>query len=82
MKTTAERVIALIAEEASCAIEQAGEDKYLAYDLGLDSLDRYELTMDLEDEFGIEITDTEGAACNTVGEVVALAERKVKERQS
>lgn len=82
MKTTAERVAALIAEAADCAVEQAGADKNLTTDLDLDSLDRYELTIDLEDEFGIEITDEEGAACNTVGEVVALAERKVGERQS
>lgn len=78
MKTTAERTRQVIADVASCSLEQAGDDKNLAADLGLDSLDRYELTLELEDEFGIVILDKESAHLNTVGEIVALVESKVK----
>lgn len=78
MKTTADRTRQVIADEASCSLEQAADDKHLTTDLGLDSLDRFELTIVLEDEFGIEITDEESAHLNTVGEIVALVESKVK----
>ena len=78
MKTTAERTREAIAEIAGCSIEQAADDKHLANDLDLDSLDRYELTLELEDEFGIDIPDEEADHLNTVGEIVALVESKVK----
>lgn len=75
MKTTADRTRQVIAENAGCSLEQAADDKNLAADLGLY---RFGLRLKLEDEFCIEITDEEGAACNTVGEVVALVKGKVK----
>lgn len=78
MKTTAERTRQVIADNAGCSLEQAADGKHLTNDLGLDSLDRFELTMELEDEFGIVIPDDDAAPCNTVGEVIALVESKVK----
>lgn len=80
MNTTADRVKQIIADEADCNITQVTDEKHLEHDLRLDSLDRYELTMALEDEFGIEISDDEGAPCNTVTQIVALVERKVEAR--
>lgn len=77
MNTTAQRVKALIANTADCGVDQIADDKSLA-DLGLDSMDRYELTLYLEEAFGIEILDKEAAHLNTVGEIVALVESKVK----
>lgn len=44
-------------------------------DLGADSLDALELVMALEDEFGISITDEEGAEIETVGGISALIEK-------
>lgn len=76
MNTTAERVKALIANAADCGVEQVADDKSLS-DLGMDSMDRYELTLYIEEEFGIEIPDEDAAPLNTVGEVVALVERMV-----
>lgn len=76
MNTTAERVKALIATTADCGVEQVADDKSLS-DLGLDSLDRYELTLYIEEAFAIEIPDEEAAPLNTVGEVVAMVERMV-----
>lgn len=76
MNTTAQRVKALIANTADCGIEQVADDKNLS-DLGLDSMDRYELTLYIEEAFGIEIPDADSAPLNTVGEVVALVERMV-----
>lgn len=74
----ATRTMQVIADQAGCNISQATLDKRLTEDLGLDSLDRYELTLALEDEFGnITITDEESGHLITVGEIVGLMERKM-----
>lgn len=54
----------------------------LQEDLGCDSLDVIELTMAVEEEFGIWIDDEEGEALRTVQDVVDLAERKLGEKGS
>lgn len=43
--------------------------------LAMDSLDKIELVMAVEEEFEVEITDDEAEACKTVADVVALVER-------
>ena len=53
------------------------ENSDLAKDLGLDSLDTVELTLGLEERFGIEIPDTELEDVSTVGDAVTLIEKKV-----
>ena len=44
-------------------------------DLGADSLDVVELIMDLEDEFGISISDEAAAELYTVGRIVEYLEK-------
>ena len=53
-------------------------------DLGLDSLDVFEIMMDVEKEFGIRIPDEEvvAAAGWTVSEVCDYVEEKLKEKKS
>jgi acyl carrier protein len=53
------------------------EGSDLSKDLGLDSLDTVELTLGLEERFGIEIPDTELEGVSTVGDAVTLIEKKV-----
>ena len=43
---------------------------HLIHDLGVTSLDRFELVIGLEDEFGIELTDAEQESIHTFGDVV------------
>jgi acyl carrier protein len=52
-------------------------DAHLARDLGLDSLDTVELTLGLEEKYGIEIPDTELEDLETVSDAVALIDGQV-----
>ena len=49
----------------------------LQVDLGLDSPKALELLMDLEEEFGFEISDEEAAKLETVQDILDLVERSV-----
>ncbi|MCD7809882.1 MAG: acyl carrier protein [Erysipelotrichaceae bacterium] len=51
-------------------------DSSLNDDLGIDSLDAVELSLDLESEFDIEITDDELSSLKTVEDIVKLIESK------
>lgn len=48
-------------------------------DLDLDSLDLVEMTMQVEEELGVEIEDEEVADVETIQDVVELLERKTGE---
>lgn len=48
------------------------EESRLDSDLGLDSLDRIEICMNVERKFGIEINDDEVTGIGTVGDVINL----------
>ena len=47
-------------------------------DLGADSLDTVELTMEFEKEFGVEIPDTDAENLTTVGAAIAYIEAHIK----
>ena len=78
MKTTAEIVKSLIAEQIGVDVEGVTDEKRRVADLGFDSLDDIEVLMALEDEFGIAIADEEAEPCETVAQIVALVEGKVR----
>ena len=50
-------------------------------DLGADSLDMVEIVMAVEDEFEIEILDSEMAMLSTVQDWIDIAERKLVEKE-
>lgn len=52
-------------------------EAHLLRDLDLDSLDTMELTLGLEDHFGIEIPDQDLEGLTTVADAVGLVERKL-----
>jgi acyl carrier protein len=56
---------------------EVSEQSHLVNDLGLDSLDTVELTLGLEERFGIEIPDTELEGVATVGDAATLIEKKL-----
>ena len=66
----ANRVKKVILDKLEVKEEQIVEGASFTADLGADSLDRTELIMGLEDEFKVEIPDTESEKFQTVGDVV------------
>lgn len=80
--TIADRVRKLIGEhlayfdDGQNVARTANDEDSLKEDLGADSLDVIEITMALEEEFNIEITDDEAEAWRTVGDVVRCIEGK------
>ncbi|MBQ2083424.1 MAG: acyl carrier protein [Lachnospiraceae bacterium] len=65
-----EKIAEIIAEELNLGIEELTMDTDLKTDLGADSLDLYHLVMALEDEYSIEIEDSDLEKIHTIGDVV------------
>ena len=51
-------------------------EAHLVNDLGADSLDVVEMLLELEKEYGVEITDEQAADLKTVGDIVNLVDNK------
>ena len=75
MDNTRARICKAIAEQFGISTELITDEQSLIQDLRADSLDRVEICMAIEDDFGIDIDDDEAEACETVGEIVALVSR-------
>jgi len=80
MSDVANRVKEIIAEQLMVDIEEITEESTFVDDLGADSLDRVELIMEFEEEFGIEIPDEDAEKITTVGEAIAYIERRLAEK--
>lgn len=59
------------------AVEKIVPEADLLRDLDLDSLDTMELTLGMEERFGIEIPDTDLESLVTIQDAVMLVERKM-----
>lgn len=71
------KVIKLVAERMDVEESQITEDTHFVNDLQSDSLDMAELVIDLEEEFGISISDEDAQQIQTVGQAIAyIAEKK------
>ena len=71
-----EKVRAIIANELNIDESKVTLESSLSEDLGADSLDAVELIMALEDEFGVTVSDDDAQSIRTVGDIVALVEKK------
>lgn len=65
-----DKVKEIIVEQLGVAEDNINQDASFIDDLGADSLDIVELIMALEEEFDIEIPDTDAEKVVTVGDVV------------
>ena len=59
-----------LSTELEVSLDQLSESTRLREDLDADSLDLYELVMELEDTYGISVSEEEAAEIETVGEAV------------
>jgi acyl carrier protein len=59
-----------LADELDIDPDQIGEQTRFKDDLGADSLDLYTLVQELEDTYGVRISDERASEISTVGEAV------------
>jgi acyl carrier protein len=72
------KVKEIVAEKAECEISEVNDQTNLEETLGMDSLDRVELLMEMEKEFGITIPDDDADKVITTKDCVDLVERLKK----
>ena len=72
-----EKVKAIIVEQLGVAETSVEMDASFIDDLGADSLDIVELVMALEEEFDMEIPDSDAEKVVTVGDVVEFIKENV-----
>ena len=73
-----ERVKEIIQEQLNLDGVEITEDSSFKDDLGVDSLDLFELVMALEEEFGIEeLGEEEASSISTVGDLVRFLKNKI-----
>ena len=75
------KVKEIIIEQLGVSEDKVTLDAKFDDDLGADSLDRVELVMSLEEEFGLEIPDEEAEKISTVGQAIKYIEEH-SEKQS
>jgi len=75
MSDVAERVKKIVIQHLGVDAEKVVENADFIDDLGADSLDRVELVMAFEEEFGVEIPDDAAESIVTVGDAVKFIEK-------
>ncbi|CAI8029288.1 Acyl carrier protein [Geodia barretti] len=71
MATNQERLIEIIAKQLGVEEDNVTADASFMEDLGADSLDTVELVMALEEEFDIEIPDSDAEKIQTVQDALS-----------
>ena len=75
-----EKLTELLAEQFSVESDSIAMDTTFENDLGADSLDLVELSMALEEEFGVEeMSEDDAAGIKTVGDLVKYLQGKLEE---
>ncbi|HOO33491.1 MAG TPA: acyl carrier protein [Thermotogota bacterium] len=72
------KVNEIIAESLDVDLAEVTPEASLTEDIGADSLELVDLTMDFEDEFDVKIESAELSEINTVGEITELLLKKLK----
>ncbi len=75
-KNTDQKIKDIIVEQLSVNAEQVTPEAKFIEDLGADTLDIVELVMAFEEEFGVEVPDSDAEKLLSVGDVVKYIEDK------
>ncbi|MCX7816328.1 MAG: acyl carrier protein [Syntrophales bacterium] len=70
------KVIEIIMEQLGVTREECVPEASFVDDLGADSLDLVELIMEMEENFGIQVSDEELERIRTIGDVIAFLRSK------
>jgi acyl carrier protein len=82
MTSVEERVKRIIADILGLDEKEVTPDLNFVEDIGIESLDKVEMTAAMEEEFDIEIPDEEAERNLTVGQTIDYIERKLKEKST
>lgn len=80
--TVEERLRAIVVTNLGAKPDKVTRDTHLMDDIGADSLEMVELTMVIEDEFGIHIPDEQADDILTFGAVVEFVETEFKKKSA
>jgi acyl carrier protein len=72
------KVAPIIADKLGIGVDQVVMDAHFINDLGADSLGLVDITMALEEEYGLEIPDEESSKLVTVGAMVQYIAKNLK----
>lgn len=76
------KVIEIIADEMNEHTESIRRESNLANDISMDSIDFIDITLTLEDEYGIVIPDEDAEKFVTVGDVADFVKRMIANRRA
>ncbi|MGN1401699.1 MAG: acyl carrier protein [Bacillus sp. (in: firmicutes)] len=74
MASVLDRITKIVVDRLEVEASEVKLEASFKDDLGADSLDVVELVMELEDEFGMEISDEDAEKISTVGDAVNYIE--------
>ena len=77
MATTQDKIRSIIASKLGLDEDEITPEKNLSNDLGADSLDVVELSMELEREFNLKLEDADTEKIETVADLYKLIEEYV-----
>ncbi len=73
---TMTKVISLLSEQLGLDEANINADSDIVNDLGADSIDVVQMLMSMEDEFGVTVSEDDAANLKTVGDIVALIDKR------
>jgi acyl carrier protein len=76
MSNTFDQIRSLLVQHLGLDSDEVTESSRLLDDMGADSLDLFELQIEAEEMFGVELSDADIYEATTVGKLVALIDRE------
>jgi acyl carrier protein len=74
-----DKLVQILSKHISVDPSAITDDKHLKFDLGLDSLDVAEMVYEIEETFGISISDDSAAQIQKISDTVDFIHRKMNE---